>query len=375
MIKEFARRLLRLRANRKISRAIKTKVRNLYANIDCSEKVKGESDYLEKWSDLMIRKDPYFYRLYSNLSGKRSPNHLPSDVYVMYILKLLNDSENSNSFRDKNFSDLIFSDCNFPETYFRNFNGISMDSDYSTIFDVDTVIDELLQKHDFLVIKPTVDTTSGKNVRLFQKEGDSFKDERGTILNSDYLDQNYRRDYIIQQAIQPSDDLSMFNTGSVNSLRMFVYRSVTDNKIKLLNAYLKVGQNGSFTDNLSSSGFAIRVSNRGKLGTFALNKFGKKVEMINDVDLKSDLFIESFEEVKKEVKRVAEKCIYNRFVGIDVTKDINHKPVILEANLGHIGVDTFGAFGYPMFGLYTDEIIDYCVANKHKLNENYNLNI
>lgn len=375
VIRNIVRYLLNYRAKRKISAFVKKTVKNRYRNIDCTKKVKGESDYLSKWADLMIRKDPYYYRLYTNVSGMKSPNHLPDDVYVIYILKLLNDSIKDNPFKDKNFYDLLFSGDCFPKTYFRNMQGIYLDSNYSPIANVDIYIDELLKIHDSLVVKPTLDTSGGKNVRLFKKKSNKFKDKQGKILCSGYLDHNYGSDFIIQQTIKTSNDLSLFKTGSVNSMRIFVYRSVVDNKIKILNTYLKVGAKGSFTDNISGNGFAIRVCDNGKLDEFAVNKNGEKIKEINGVDLRNNLYIESFENVKAEVKNVAEKYIYDRFIGFDVTKDVQNKPVILESNLGHVGVTLFSTLGYPIFGEYTNEIIDYCVRHKQKLEKKYSIKI
>lgn len=374
-MKNVIKKTLFLRSRIRVASSIKKTVEGRYMNFNCNKKVEGEEKYIEKWSDLLLNNDPYFYRLYSQISGIKSPNFLPDDVYVFYILRLLNDSVMDGPFKDKNFYDLIFKNQAFPKTYMRNVNGIFFDNDYRLVEDPNTILNNLHESSENVVVKPTWDSTSGKNVKLFTLQKNGILCNNGTKLSHEYLNKVFKNNYIIQQAIHPSNDISVFNTGSVNSIRMYSYRSVKDNKVRIVNSFLKVGPKGSFTDNISDSGYAVAVDDNGNLGEIGINKYGVKTEKINNVDLKNNLKISSFGDMKKIVIDIAEKFIYDRFIGFDVTKDFNNKPVIIEANLGHVGVTACSSLGKPIFGSYTDEIIEYCKYNKNKVYEKYQAKI
>lgn len=84
-----------------------------------------------------------------------------------------------------------------------------------------------LEGHSRVCFKPAVDTSSGVGVTLFRRQEDQFFASDGTKLDGQYLEQ-MGNDWVIQEVIQQHPYMSQFNTSSINTLRVCVYRSLMD---------------------------------------------------------------------------------------------------------------------------------------------------
>lgn len=370
----FIRRLLLRRARNRISRTINNYTKSYYPDFEFSKPVGGEEEHLKKWADFLPRLDPLYYRLYSTISGVKTPDYLPDDVYVIFILSLLNDRDRDHVFRDKNFYDLIFPKNIFPVSLIRNIKAVYSDIDYKLIDDVNKKIIELEEEE--LIVKPSTNTSSGKNVRLFKRDDNNYYETKtGNILNEKYLNEIYKENFIVQSRLKQSEFFNKFNPTSINTIRIYTYRSVKDNRIHTLTNSIRVGGVDSITDNLNSGGYGIGVQKNGQLFTVAIDKYARKKDVVGDINLKKENFVPNFDEYLNFAVEIAEKFIYDRFLGLDIFRDEKGLMRIMEVNLGHIGTDLPHLIGTPMFGDFTDEIIDYCHTNKHKLDRNFTFKI
>ena len=376
MIRNQIRAFLFERAQKRISKTINAYTKSFYPDFDFNQPVEGEIEHVQKWSGfLSFPVDPLYYRLYSTLSGVRSINYVPDDVYVIFLLKLLNQDRIDHAFRDKNLYDLFPDSSLFPKVYVRKVKGAYLDAEYAPIKDVDDVLSRLAKSVEYVIVKPTVDTASGKNVRFFQSDGIRFSDQYGAVLDCSLLNTEYQHDFAVQERVRQEEAVARFNPQSINTVRVYTYRSVVDDDVHTLSFSLRVGKKGKSIDNLNGGGYGIGVSPEGELSATAINKFAHKVESINGQDLGKKLTIPHFNEFSDIAQRVAARFVYDRFLGLDIFRDIHGNMRVMEVNLGHIGTDLPHLLGMPLFGPFTDEVIEYCRAKKASLTESYKLQI
>lgn len=376
MIRKQIRAILVKRARKRISKTINAYTKTFYPDFDFDLPVEGELDHIRKWSGfLSFAVSPLYYRLYSTLSGVRSINYVPDDIYVIFLLKILNQDRIDHAFRDKNIYDLFPEKNLFPKVYLRKLKGAYLDAEYMPVTDVDGVLSRLAKDVDCIIVKPTVLTASGKNVRFFRSDGVRFSDQWGAALDCSLLETEYYDDFAVQERVRQEEAVARFNRESVNTVRVYTYRSVFDDDVHSLSFSLRVGKEGKVIDNLNGGGYGIRVSHEGELSDTGINKFAHKVTCINGQELDRKFTIPNFYEFSDVAKRIASRFVYDRFLGLDIFRDIHGNMRVMEVNLGHIGTDLPHLLGMPLFGRFTDEVIEYCRARKASLAKRYELHI
>lgn len=364
------------RGRKRSSTYINRYTKNLYPWFDFSKIVHGENEHILKWKVLNGRINPLYYRLYSTISGNYDINFIPDDIYIGIVLPLLNKPELALAYSEKNIYDIIYEKGIFPKCIIRNNDGVFLDYDYNKLNIDDISLPKTLEDYSKIIIKPTIDSTGGKNVNVFSTNTDKvFISTKNEKLTTSYLRNSYSKNFVIQEYIEQHDFFAKFNQTSLNTLRVMTYRSVLDEKIKILSIALRVGAQGAIADNLNNGGFVVKVNELGFLADFAINKKGDKVNVINEIDLKNEYEIPFYIECIERANFIASKNIHHRLLGLDITVDNKNKVRVIEINNGHIGTDLPHLVGLPLFGCYTDEIIDYCKSNIDKLNYKYNYNL
>lgn len=65
--------------------------------------------------------------------------------------------------------------------------------------------------------------------------------DEGQELSLAHLTKVYKKDFILQECVNPSAFVKQFNETSFSTLRIFTYRSVKDDAIHFIGGYLRVG--------------------------------------------------------------------------------------------------------------------------------------
>ena len=340
------------------------------ANITLTEQP-GEAEWLQKWSQLTPKVSIEFYRFYSTFIGP-NPNILPDDIFHAIIDPIINDKISLPVFLNKNLYEILISKDAFPICIFRNINGDYLDCNYKDIHMDEAQLDRLLLKNDKIIsqgrfiVKPTQETGRGKGVHLFCLKDGEWISDNNKRMSLGYLNREYGRDFIIQECIEPSNFVRQFNPVSYSTCRIYTYRSVIDGSMHFLGGYLRVGDVGSFKDNIGSGGFAIPILQDGSLASFASNGTRKRFEIVNGINLKNNNFkVPNFKKALELAYYGAEKNPLNRVLSFDILLDKNNDPHIVEFNLRAQTITTMQTTYKTFFGEYTDEIIDYCL-NKLK---------
>lgn len=362
------------RRNRRYKRWVREEYLNmLKVNNMPSTSCDGEQEWLRYWKMLGVDPLKENYRVFYPYMGA-TLDILPSTTDRSVVSPVLNPPRTCGYYSDKNFLDKVLPQGFCPKTMLRKVQGHYYDVNYKPI-----VMDEGIMKQIFgqcgfqrLVVKPTIDTNCGIGVELFAKGEDgnyrSVKDQ--SALTFDWLQQCTGPDIIVQEAIEQSDFMSQFNSTSVNTLRMAMYRSVKDEQCHLIGAVLRMGASGNYLDNVHAGGRYVGISQEGELCKYTMDRFGIKQEVYNGIDFsKVALCVPNYDKIKEFAIEVLQRVVHHRLLALDIAIRKDGTPVLVEYNIGGYDMTLYQFFGCSGLGNYAAEVHDYCLEHKSEVKE------
>ena len=244
---------------------------------------------------------------------------------------------------------------------------------------MDITIDKILADNKRCIIKPTVDSSSGKRVTVFEKrEGGGWYALNGEIkgerLTLTLLKRYFGENSIMQEYMKQSEFMERLCSTSVNTIRLCIYRSVKTEEVVVTAIILRLGHEGALVDNTHAGGVSIGVDFEGRLSKYATDQWGRKYTVVNGIDFAKSVFkVPHFERVLTFAKRVGEYLLHMRIANIDIMIDKNDNPRLIEYNLSGMSTWLYQFNSGVAYGKYTNEIIEYCERhydmNKHILIE------
>ncbi len=321
------------------------------------EPAEGEKEWLEKWRQYDQKLSPMAYRVFSHYIG---PNLdiVPLEICSSICEPVLTPHNFMDFYSDKNSFDLLFPAGTLPNTFLRKSRGRYLTQNYAPI--INRQVDDILNGIDCkeLIVKPTL-SSSGKGVEKFFRDGSTWLNKKKEILSLEYLNENYKNDCIVQEAFIQHPFFSQFNESSVNSIRMVSYRDSLG-LIHVLNSFLRIGAKGSVVDNAHAGGMFVGVDNKGRLGEYVCDQYGRKQTFFNDINFSTSSFvIPHWNSICEKVIELSHYIIHHDLIAWDVILDTEGKPHILEVNVGGYGGWAFQFTSGPMFGDYTDDVMEY----------------
>ena len=293
----------------------------------------------------------YFYKV----NGEFSPKYIPVYVKNAYIDPKLKNARMAAMYSDKNMTDMLVGErVKLPKFYVKNINGV-----YYIGAKVATKDEAILACYNIndAVIKHSLDSCQGKSILRFTCENGVVRGKGCPTTIDDLFDQ-YRNDFIIQEAIQQSPKMAELNSTSLNTIRIMTYWG--KNGIIPVFAVVRMGRAGSVVDNASAGGMYCGVNmDSGLLKEFAytLTPFSSHTTTDSGVVLK-DFIIPKFAELKQKAVELHSYLPYTKLIGWDLCLDENEEIVLVEINASNPGM--FQAATGPAFGDYTEEILAYC---------------
>lgn len=292
-------------------------------------------------------------------------NIVPNDIARCFIEPILTPEEYQPFYNDKNSLGVVISKDMMPRTIFRSINGLFYDGDYEPTSP--TLLMSLLDKYEKVIVKPAKDM-GGKGVTLFYRKGDNLIDDKGNVLNYDFLHKTYNTNYLIQECLVQNAFMAQFNPTSVNTIRIAVYRDFENGALSILGAFLRIGGKGSYVDNISSGGSSVVIdTNTGRLGTFACDISRIKHPIYNDIDFENNEFIiPKWDEITEFVFNVAKKMPHMSLFANDVAIDKDGNPKLIEVNTTNFSYTFYQVSGSTFFGKHTDKLISHCKDSMKK---------
>ncbi|MEE9190367.1 MAG: sugar-transfer associated ATP-grasp domain-containing protein [Candidatus Neomarinimicrobiota bacterium] len=320
---------------------------------------KNPEKRIRYWKQLARWIDPNWYWIYSGISGREDYRYIPADIYFMYVEPILNQKSMILTYHDKNMYERFDGTGLFPITFLRNINGTFYDREYNPMSPPDPgqQLSDFLDDADKMVIKPSLATGQGRNLRVFNRSADD--------LTINYLNVHYGKNYVVQEYIESIDLLKSLNPQSLNCFRVNTYRSVTTNEVNTDHIILKIGGKNSYVDNTGSGGSFINVNSEDRFGQFAIDELGRKLFILDEMEVPFSDFGKTplVNKIREVAVDIAYMYPYHRILGIDMCIDSNEMIRVVDINNMSIGVLAQALSG-PLFGDNTDEVIDYCKHRK-----------
>ena len=186
----------------------------------------------------------------------------------------------------------------------------------------------LLSEAGKCIIKPSVDSDSGRGVRvLILENGKDVKTNQGIeeVLAS------YQKDYLIQQFVKVHESIKTLNPSSVNTFRIVTY--ICNSKVFHSPLAMRIGAGDAEVDNIHAGGLVIGVSDSGVLNEYAFSEYGKKVYQhpTSGITFKG-YKIPNVQNAINLVEQMHLMVPRLTFISWDVTIQENGEPVIIEMN-------------------------------------------
>lgn len=324
--------------------------------------------YIKIWSKLHRNPDADYLSLFVNICGKESAYYIPENVYYNQVELVLNNRAFSMAYSDKNFYErfLINYKGLFPLAMIRGINGIIYDHDFMIIQDPDKLF-QLLKPEEMFILKPSIDTSGGSGLVLIKTIPGGIQVDDKKMTKSEFiyfLEDKYNGSFLIQEYLRQHNWFAEINKSSLNSVRVFTYRSVSTEQVHSIHAILRFGRIGSLVDNQAAGGLSCGISPEGLLNSFAIDKLGNTYHSIDAINRKSLTKVPYIDEMKNLAKQIAPHYNYHRILGFDFCLDRSNEVRLLEINCKNIETNFLQMNNGPLFGEYTEEIVDYC--QKHQ---------
>lgn len=361
-------RLRQLRINRRERNYVYKIMRtNGIPDKPCAE----EAAWLRKWRPLYASVSPVYLRCFRAYLPENRELIVPSEISANLIEPLLNPARYRFYYEDKNVYDRLFGPEAMPRTYLRRMEGQFYDAAYRPCdFPPPERLRELTQNAERIIVKPTVDTDSGRDIVLYRLDpaDGRYKDQKGEPLTAEKTGGNAGGgNAIIQEFLSQHPFTAQFNPSSVNCFRMIVYRSPLDGRIEVLHTVLKVGGLDSYVDNVHAGGRMIGVGPDGRLNPCAYDQLGHRSVEVNGLDLGQPLTVPCFDELLRFARHTAELVPHCHLTALDIMLDATCRPRLIECNIKGFSYWIPQFCSGPAFGTATDEIIDYCRERLRKL--------
>lgn len=245
-------------------RAIRKK-KKIYEQVKWNKQQQEEFDKF--WLEYYGKKIPNkWHKLYQRANDTFNVAYMPEYIFSTKIEQKLNDYYQVKVFADKNLSDVLFNNrmenVRTPKTYLYNSFGNYYDGDRNVISRQKAI--EILSTLSSAVVKPTLNSSSGRNVCILNMQsGINTK----TNETAEQLVDRYGQDFIVQEKIEPNKELKKLYPNSINTMRVITY--LLDGEVFVCPISLRIGGGGSEIDNIHAGGMSISVSDDGELGECA----------------------------------------------------------------------------------------------------------
>jgi len=355
----------------KTDRGCLKKLKKIRNNIgDLNVNGSSEQDYIKLWKRFGKKPPVLFHRCMCTISDIVSSLYVPENIHYEYIEPVLNNHAFALSFNDKNFFEryLIGHNHHFPTAILRGINGVFYCREYKQLTGekVLNVLKDLPDDGEF-ILKPAIVTGGGENVVLVQKRGGEFLILNNTYSNNEFysiLKEEYNGSFVFQDRVNQHPWFETFNSSSLNTVRLYTYRSVADVSVIPLTAYIRFGKPGSLVDSSSQGGRTCGVSMNGRINDFALGKYGEKYYDLDGIIQNKGTMVPLFQDMKGIAREIAPFFNYHRLLGFDFSVDENNNIKLMEVNNLYVGIINQQMNTGPLFGEYTEEVVEYCLSHK-----------
>ena len=332
--------------------------RKLYKEIKWSTEQKEEFNSFCK-SVYGKRISPRWHKLYQSINGTFDVSYVPEKIFSTIIELNANDYSRCKVLQDKNLLPyLLSSKAKTPATLVFNSYGKYYNEKGEIISKKEAIA--LISNCGMAVLKPSIDSSSGKNI-LFLDLEDGVDKNSGAFIEAIF--NKYDKNFILQKKLIQCKESNDIYPEAINTFRITTY--VLDDGIYTLPCAMRFGSGGNHLDNIHAGGFSIAISDDGVLWRYAY-KLGRcdrkdKIQVHPDTGLVFDGYrIPNFNKVLQTAKD-AHSCFSGvGFISWDIILNAEYEPVIVEANiLGQSSWIPQVLHGKGLFGNNLKKVIEH----------------
>lgn len=304
-----------------------------------------ERDIRRFWNAYGFENVPLqWHRFYYAKTGQVRPEFIPAPIFYQRIKPAMNNVSYGAVWSDKSYLDFFLRDIPTASCVLRNVNGRLLDADFRLV-DWKSA-EKLLNAYDALVVKPSVDTNTGKGVVLLHPP---YSIER--IVAS------HHKNFVVQIPLRQCPDMGKLNESSVNTIR--VNSVLLETEAHAMSAFVKVGQAGAFADNNGHDRYFIGIRNNGTYMDYAIDHdFNRYSAIPSKFDFAGQP-VPSYGSICETVERAHQQIAHFGFAFWDVCVREDGVPVIVEMNLKNPDSMVPQVATGPFFGEYTDDVLGY----------------
>ena len=276
------------------------------------------------YEDYGIKKiNTSWHKFYTACNGFFSPCYIPETLFYTEIEPILNDKNYKTALSDKNLLDILFSGVRQPITIIKNIGGVFL-SDNRIISRKQAI--KLCSIDEKMIIKPSVDSGGGKNVRVINFDKVVYSD---TSFHN--LFDSYNGNFIVQKWIEQHPLMSQLNPTSLNTFR--VLSLMDGNEVHVLSTIVRMGRNGAITDNSTSGGISCGISEEGNLNKIGFSSKGKIFHKTDNGLKFEDIKLPFMSSIREEIKLIHQRVPYFKVVSWDLAIDSSAQVVLIELNV------------------------------------------
>ncbi len=314
------------------------------------------------WKKYGIKVNTLWCRAWISVNGIEDYRYIPEDIFYIFIEPKLNRKDLFFAYVDKNNYDKFFVDSRTPVTILRNINGKYYDRNYGRI--KNSHISDHVKKHPGeYIVKPSIDSSRTKNV--FKIHIDEQKIcMNGQLISIENIEKIIPVDFLVQEFVDQHSLLKNIYSHSLNTFRVVTLRIGDD--IHAITSIVKFGDKGNYVDyTVAQGGYHCGVKPEGTLNQFAFDRYYNKYRTHPYTGVAfGDVYIPQFSSLLNFAKNLHNQLLYYDMASWDLAIDKNGEPVLIEVNLMYQGVGYLQINNGPLFGDYTEDILDRCIKRK-----------
>lgn len=289
-----------------------------------------------------------WHRFYYGKTGQFRPDFIPHPLFSKQIKPAMNNVGYGAVWSDKSYLDYFLRGIPTAACVLRNVNGRFLDAEFRLVDWREA--ERILNEYDALVVKPSVDTNTGKGVVLLHPP-----------YSVDRIVASHHRNFVVQLPLRQHPEMGKLNESSVNTIR--VNSVLFDTEAHVMSAFVKVGQAGAFADNNGHDRYFIGIRENGTFMDYAIDHdFNKYTEIPSGFSFAGQA-VPSYARICETVERAHRQVAHFGFAFWDVCVREDGEPVIVEMNLKNPDSMVPQVATGPFFGRYTEQILEYIRSN------------
>ena len=218
---------------------------------------------------------------------------------------------------------------NIPHTYLSCIKGVFRDSD-NRIVSLTSAID-ILKHVDTFVIKKTVHTSSGRDIKIV-RVGEESSIDKVEDNNIELILEAFGDNFVVQELIRPCDALQNLYPFAINTFRVITY--IIDDDIHVCPIALRMGRGKADRDNIHYGGIVIGVNEDGSLKKTAFSEYGERFDAHPDTNSVFEKYKipGAGNELRETAKRLHSQIPYLGILSWDLTIDQDGMITLVEMN-------------------------------------------